>query len=302
MIDYESQLAEQIKEAQEELKIDTSIETKDEVVSEDSSSPQSDDQYLEEALRWGYDPNYKGANKKTPEQYVKDGSYFKKIDKQKHQIDDLSKSLDETKTIIKQMSEESKQLKKAGYEQALRDLEAREEAAVREGDVDSFKVLKKQREAVEQFQKISETPVKSAEDVKPQITPEESEFIERNKDWCNTESDENKLMYGAASQLCGLVAEEARLKGETIDTKEQLNRVEEKVKRLFPHRFENPNKSRPSAVGVSTVGTGVKGNTLANRLSKEQRDFAKQARNYGSSMSDEEYAQQLLEIGRLSDE
>jgi hypothetical protein len=292
----EEQLQAEIKAELAKLEGTKEVEKKEEVSPEETTAPSStentesstnEDQYLAEAVKMGYDPNYKGPNKKTPEQFVKDGSFFKKIDAQKKDIEEL-------KQLFKASEERSRKIEEATRKRVLEELEAAKIKAVSEGDVEAYKQADQKHR--EEIQQISKAPVVD------EIPGEVKEFIERNKDWFNINTPENELMAKTADGLSSVVKEEARLRGESLSLNEELKRVEERIKILFPARFENSNQSKPAMTAKSTVSTGDKPKTLASRLSKKQREYFEAAKEYGSKLSVEEYAKQLQLTGDLRDE
>ena len=130
---------------------------------------------------------------------------------------------------------------------------------------------------------------------------EVKDFLDRNKTWCNKDTPMNSLLFDEADALCKAVATEATIKGEVITLEEQLKRVEDRVKRLHPDMFENSEKQKPKSVASSTVSSGSP-STLSSRLNERQRQFIRSAREYGSKLTEEQYANQLLLTGELQDE
>lgn len=299
MTDTNEILSQQIKEEMQKLEdrkkpVSSEKETTENVVNEvTNESEETTDPYLDEALKSGYDPNYRGPNKKTPEQFVKDGSFFKKIDS-------LKKENEEIKRILTQQSEHALKVEQAAYEKAIRDLELKKIEAVAQADIEAYQEADiRQRQEHQRFQE-SQVPAKPTQT--QEHSKEVMDFVERNKSWFNNDTPENKLMATAADGLCNLVALEAEAKGEKIDINEQLHRVEERIKRLYPEKFVNEAKMKPKSVASSTVSSGESPKTLANRLSSRQKQFIKQAREYGSKLTEEQYAKQLELTGELRDE
>jgi hypothetical protein len=272
-------------EEKEEVKATETPETHSETVD------QTTDPFLEEAIKMGYDPNHKGPNKKTPEQFVKDGSFFKKIDAQKKEIDEL-------KRLFKESADRSLKIEQATRERVIHELQEKKMQAVSEGDIEKYEQAEKEQQKVRE----EIAPVAKPLQDTPQTPVEIKEFTERNSSWFNLQTPENELMAKAADGLCSVVAEEARLAGENLTMSEQLRRVEEKIKVLFPKRFENLNKEKPASVATSTVASGETTKGLASRLTQRQKDFIRSAKAYGSKLTEEQYAKQLQLTGELRDE
>lgn len=296
MTEVEERLDQQIKEEMAKLEAMqkeatvSKTETPESTVAKNATTDEASDPYLEEAIKSGYDPNYSGPNKKSPEQFVKDGSFFKKIEEQKKAINELKKLFQESEARSIKIERETR-------ERTLKELQAQKEEAVAIADVAEYKRIEALERA--EAEKLKEVPVKP---VQNELPPEMTEFAERNKDWFNNATPENLLMAKAADGLCEVIAEEARLNGETLSLVEQLKRVEERIKDVFPKRFRNVNQDKPALVGGVAPQASGKAKTLADRLSSEQLAYIKKAREYGSKLTNEEYARQLQISGDLKDE
>jgi hypothetical protein len=287
------QLKEELSRIQEKKGGDKAVsanlehsEYSDEPIDEASIDP-----HMEEALKQGYDPNYKGPNKKSPEQFVKDGSFFKKIDA-------LKKEQEETKKVVRELAEQNAKLAAIAAKERNDKLEAAKERAILEAD--NVKV----RAIDAELRKAEAEAIRPIAPEKPTVTQELLDFQEENKSWFNNQTKENIRMVKAAEALDQLVAEELEEKGEKISQKEHLARVVERIKVLFPNRFENEKQlEKPKVLRSGTSGSST-GNTvgLAARLTTRQKELAAQARQYGSKMTNEQYAAQLELTGDLRDE
>lgn len=292
MIDRQEELREQIDS--ELAKLESKTEKTNETDSKDlnlevnNQDNTNNDPFLEEAMKMGFDPEYTGPNKKSAEQFVKDGSFFKKIE-------DLKKSNEETKKLVKQLAEHNARLEKASYEKAKADIEAAKLAAVAEGDIVKFKTVQDQEKIVDANHNIPKV------NIAPEISQDLLDFQERNKDWFNNQTDENMEMAEAADFIDKRIAKQASLRGMNLSQSEHLKLVEDKIKKLYPHRFENDNQKKASLVTKSTVSEGSSKDELTGRLTAQQKDFVKKARMYGSSLTESEYAKQLKMTGHLND-
>ncbi len=286
---------EQIKVEAEKIKAKKEPEKEVLTKEESKETESSKDPYLEEAVKMGFNPNYDGPDKKTPEQFVKDGSFFRKIDEQKKEIDSLKK-------LFKESEERYIKFEKAKKSQIIQELQDKKLKAVEEGDKDAFLGIdEKIRVEFDELNKLDK-PLNTDEiKTTPEVVPEIKEFMDRNKTWFNLETPENQLMAKTADGLAAVVAEEARINGEDIDISEQLRRVEERIKTIFPKRFENTNKKKPSMVATSTVSKSTS-DSLSGRLSEKQRKTFKDAKKYGLKITEEEYAKRLQLTGELRDE
>lgn len=283
------------------MEADEKPETKTEVHSEasvdeatselTSEAVKEEDPFLKEALEMGYDPKYSGGNKKSPEQFVKDGSFFKKIDSQK-------KELQELKKMMQEQIDHTKKVERAASEKLLKEAQAEQERAVEIADVEAYKQAKAKEIAANEQLKTTQPVIP----VEAGIPEEVQAWAKKNQDWFNQSTPENKRMAMAADGLDKLLTDEDLEKGITRSITEHLERVEEKVRALFPQRFENQNTKKPSMVAKSTASSGIKTNDLASKLSTRQRQFVESARREGLNITAEEYAKQLKLTGELRDD
>lgn len=267
-----------------------SSEITSEPVEPSETSNKDEDPYLKEALDMGYNPNYKGSNRKTPEQFVRDGSFFKKIDELKKENKDI-------KDLLKQQMEHARKVEKAAHEKALESIKQEKLEMINQADVEGYKIAEQKEQALQQ--QLKEVQPQAPQQV--EVSPEVAEFTERNKFWLNQETQENKEMVEDALLIDQTLAKRAAEKGLTLNTKEHLKLVEERIKQLYPHKFENPKTNKPATVATSTASENTK-SSLVSKLSKQQRDFLKAAQMYDKSFTAEEYAKQLKLTGDLRDE
>lgn len=297
-IDAEMSKYEQSEEQNEETKSESSVdEDSSELASESTSINEStntepstqEDPYLKEALEMGYNPNYSGSNRKTPEQFVKDSSFFRKID-------ELKKENKEVKNLLKQQAEHNKKVERAAYEKALREIQQEKIDKVNEGDVEGFRIVEQKQQAVEEQIKALEPE----QPIQPELSENVKNFVERNKYWLNQDSAENKEMAEAALLIDNFIAKQNRELGRQVSEAEHLNLVEERIKRLYPHRFENPNTKKPATVAVSSGGNTKP--DVNSKLNNRQKYFLRAAQKYGLDISADEYVKQLKLTGDLRDE
>lgn len=282
-------LDEQIKQemARIEAKSDSS---KTEHAEEVKEAKKEVDPFLEEAKKMGYNADYEGKDKKSPEQFVKDGSFFKKIN-------ELKKEAEETKKMVRQLAEHNAKLEKAAYNKAYEDLQAEKSKAVENADIARYAAIEaRQKEVIEQRDQVKPVDLNP-----PDISQELLNWQEENKDWFNNQTDENLEMAEAANFIDQRISKQAAERGVQLTQAQHLTMVTEKIKKLYPHRFENEAQSKPKLVASSTV-SGESKSSLAERLTKQQKDFVKNARRFGSKLTDEQYAKQLKMTGELQDE
>lgn len=242
------------------------------------------------ALGWRPQGEYSGSNFVDADEYVRRQPLFERIDKQKQELLEL-------REMVKQTTSGLSSIKKESYEAALRDLEAKRNNAVHTGDVETFNTFDRQMKEVQN--KIAIDPMVNAPIQAPTVPKEAIEFKSRNSHWYNNNSDENQEMVDAANQIDQFMAQQANKRGLQLDPAKHLKAVEDRVKALYPHRFENVKQSSPAAVGRSTTSTVGKSSNLVSQLTPEQlalgEHFARVIPNYTL----EKYATTLQKQGNL---
>lgn len=272
------------QEVEAELSKLTPEEGKSEEVNEVlvTNETQDQDPYLEEALKSGYNPNYQGANKKTPEQFVKDGSFFRKIDELKKQLDQQSEAM---KLIVEHNKQKEIDAYKKGIDEAL----ARRRAAVEVGDVEEFNKADAELQDLNKKAPSTGTIAPNAPvQQHPEVTKELTDFIEQNKSWFNNQTPENERMVVEADGLYEL----EKKYNPHLSQKEILEVVLNKVKALHPDRFENPNKERAPKVSGNT-GVAKSGSKTDYKLTPRQQKIFEMAKDIDPSLKIEDYVKNL---------
>lgn len=267
---------------------------KEEVVVE---TKESVDPELEEALKNGYDPNFKGPNKVSPYEFNR----FGKMLSHQHQLKDEIKSLKDT---VKGLAEHARSVEKAAYTKALNELENRRVQAIQEGDLDSVQKIERETAVlgnqINDLEKTTETKVDAVKAVEYEKTQVEKDFEKRNEDWFNTNTVENEEMANFAIAKGRTLANRVARGEIQMTPEEMVAEVESVVKKVYSHRFKNVNKDQPMAVGKSTTSSEDGGKpSLGSRLNERQLAFWKQAHREDPKFTKEVYAKQLELIGAL---
>jgi hypothetical protein len=281
----------QIEEKRAELKIDAQeeeVKATEEPVAEVETTPEVDE-ITKKAIEMGWDPTHKGPSFVPAKEFVERGSFFRKIDSQNKRIDELL-------TVVKGLDEHNRKIAHSEYKRGLQDAISRRVEAVQEGDVEKF------NKAEDDLRTLNKSkPVELPNTPQPAnngVTQEMLDFVEENKAWFNNNTKENARMVAEAD---GLFVLESR-DNPHLSQIEILKAVKEKIARLHPEAFANPNKERAPAVTptkASSTGSKV---SLAAKLTENQRSFFKKASDAGIKMTMEEYARQLDASGDLRHE
>lgn len=286
-LDNQIQAAMQAIEAKQVTREDTT-DVGDSIT--DSSSPKDD--ITEKALKMGWNP--KGS--KDAKRFVEDKSFFDRIESKNKKIDELADT-------VRNLVDHNSKLEKASYEKALRDLQRAKEDAVSTADVARYRAIETEQIQVQkQIQEVelqAET-IRPKQDA-PQISEELLQFKEDNKAWFNLDTEENKDMVEDADYIDKRIAKQAAREGRVLTQAEHLKLVTDAIKKQYPHRFKNTKRDEVGTVGSSTTER-ESGKSISSKLTSQQKNFVKQARAYGSKMTEESYAKQLKLTGELRDE
>lgn len=280
-------------------------EVNSESVSHSDTSESASEEYIpkdhweEQALAIGWKPDHSGKTFIDAKEYVLRKPLFERIDRQGSELREL-------KNMNQQIASHLSSLRKEAYEQALKDLESKRIQAINEGD--SSQVFTTERQIKEIEIRKSNDPIVRQPEYAPiqEKHPDVGSFEQRNASWYNVNTPENRRMVEAAGLIDKQLAEEAHERGIVLDPKEHLRTIEERIRKNFSHRFENPKKEAPIMVGRSSTSKELsKTDSLVARLSAEQRNmgeyFVRSTKTASESnkMTLEKYAAELEKLGRL---
>ena len=284
-------LQKQIEEAT--VKMEASVSKTETTEPEVETTPATSevDEVTQKAIEMGWDPNHKGPSFTSAKEFVERGSFFRKIDSQNKRIDELL-------SVVKGLDEHNRKVAKSEYDRGLQDAMMKRTEAVAVGDIDAFNRAELDLKTL-QAHKPAEIEAKPASNTNNVVTQDMLDFVEDNKSWFNNNTKENARMVKEADGLFVLESQD----NPHLSQKDLLKAVKEKIQKLHPEAFENPNKERPATVasGKTSVSSSAKSG-LAARLSESQRDFFKKASSAGIKMSIDEYAKQLDASGDLRNE
>lgn len=151
-------------------------------------------------------------------------------------IDHVGKELRETRKALKALQEHHTKVKEAEYQNALKQLRAEKKTALEEGDADRLIEIDDQiaeAKAAEVLQKSQQQQEARAPH------PNFVAWVGKNQ-WYQSDAE----LRSVADQIGTAYA----VKNPEISPDEVLKYVEQRVKKLYPENFRNPNKERPSAV------------------------------------------------------
>ena len=247
----------------------------------------------QEQVKLGWKPD----GEFSADEFKRRGELFQKISTQNKQIKEL-------KDGLKNLTEHLTNTQRAAKEKVIKELQEERDSAVAEADVVKFREA--EAKLAETIKQPELAPITEIVEENPETVKFVKDFFEKNKGWCNEETPENREMKEAAELIDAFLAKKAHESGKTLAVPEHLQLVEERVRALYPHRFENPKQNAPAAVGRPTTSGDIKTSTasLVGRLTPQQlqigKEFARLSKNSGGKYTLEQYAKELDLQGSLN--
>lgn len=212
-----------------------------EEVAEQQSVPEIDEETLKEAKRQGWVPqaDYTGPEDKwvDADTFVKKGKEINALLRKDN--DFLKREVAEMKSTMMEFKKFHAETEKRAYERAMSDLREQKKEAISTGDGD--KVLQID-DAIDELKQS-----RTVEKVAHPVNQPDATFIQ----W----SEDNKW-YTSDAQLkteADMIGEVIKRQNPTLIGEAFLNEVTTRVKRMYPEKFTNSNRSRPSPVEGTTA-------------------------------------------------
>jgi len=236
----------------------------------------------EKAKAQGWNPDFKGENAKTAEEFLEVGNRIQAVQTERNNklIADVAKltdSLDEMKNQQFKVVHEARQ---ESYKKAVADIEAKQLAAVATGDLTEFKALEKEKKAVKVPKVEPTAPAQPAAD------PIFTDWHKENTWYKANGSDDVSMSAEAYAQV--LVSKRPDLKGA-----EFYKEIEKHVKRVHPDQF---GKASPKIDPGNQGGGGGKatGKTFTDLPPEAKKACESQVGEYG--ITKEGYAKSYFEF------
>lgn len=269
----ENKIEEAVAEEQPEAVVEEEEQHKEQIESVEDVDEELEAQapsVEDEARAKGWTPN----GPKSAEEFLRAEPLYKEIQERGKELKEMKSTIDALKAHLDKQKE-------AGYKQALEELKAEKEAAIRMGDVDEVGRLEKELRAKEA----------SAPEV--EAAPEANQFLEKHADWLQDPSYEAQLMREFVQQRDNEVAKY------NLSPVEHIRVIESDLRKKFPSRFKSESKAPRDQAVETGVGKVVRpsGPTFKD-LNPEQKLIAKQFANQGV-MTVDEYINELKSLGEL---
>jgi hypothetical protein len=211
-------------------------------------------------------------------EFVDRGELFKKIDELKRDNKALRQGQEE---LMKHHS----RVREAAYAQALSDLKAKKLNALEEGDAKAVVEIDEQIDATKEAQRVSAEQARHTE-VAPVADPIFDNWVNRNN-WYT----QDIAMKAVADEVARMTFAKVGNDKERI-----LDAVDEAVKKAFPHKFENPNRSKAGAVEGSTNKSTVKKESTDADLSDVEKQIMNKILRVTPGMTKEKYLSELKAV------
>jgi hypothetical protein len=229
-------------------------------VAEQQSVPEVDEETLKEAKRQGWVPqeDYNGPEDKwvDADTFVKKGKEINALLRKDN--DFLKREVAEMKSTMMEFKKFHAETEKRAYERAMSDLRDQKKEAISTGDGD--KVLQID-DAIDELKQS-----RTVEKVAHPVNQPDATFIQ----W----SEDNKW-YTTDVQLkseADMIGEVIKRQNPTLIGEAFLNEVTTRVKRMYPEKFTNSNRSRPSPVeGTTAPKASAKNGKAYNDLPPEAK-------------------------------
>jgi hypothetical protein len=234
---------EEVNNQNENSEIQTEESSQQETqLQEEAENPTDAEPSLEDQAReLGWKPKDE-AN--LPEGFFKEAGAFLKDKEIYDTARANAKELKDVRSTLNDLKSYMSKSEEAGYKRALKELEQQQKIAVQNMDEAALEQIVQERIQVQQQmnQVVDQTPQKQAEEI---------QFEERNKDWYNRNTEENGDMSDFAINMSAMI----NAKQPDLSLDQHMQKVEQAVKKAYPHRFRNQKRSEPSLVDA---GTGSK--------------------------------------------
>lgn len=299
---FEKQENPETKNENKTEEVQNQEENSNSVVNSESGivSDQKTNQFSEvekEAMSQGWRPDYQGTNKKSAEEFVRDGSFFRKIA-------DLKKDNEELREAFKTLTSHQKKLEKAAYEKALSDFQTQRNVAIENGEVSKVHELDEHIYNTRDVIKSITPEVQTSQKVGP--TQEALNFKETNKEWFDVDllkrdptSLQGRDLQKFKMTKAAFIYDEHLGRTRPGNPADNLKEVESFIKDTYSEFFKNPARQEAPVTMKSTAASTTQSN-LVSRMTEHQKSvyqmYVSVDKNFGSL---EDYAKQLDSIGEL---
>lgn len=256
----------------EEVKVEAKVET-----------PPEHTEIETKAMAMGWRPKDQWTG---PEEEFTDAGEFVRRQPLFDKIEYQNKKIKNVELALNQLTEHHSKVRQIEYDRAINELKSIRKDAIREGHGEEALEAEERIDALkEEFAKLP--PITKATSNEP--TPEFQTWVKDNNWYL-----QDKEMMDFADSLANSYIKRNQATGNIISERDIFSYVTGKVKTAYPDKFGNPNRERPSAVGVGDQN-GKTPRKSSFQLSPEQEDVARSFERNGI-MTREKY---IAEVKKL---
>jgi hypothetical protein len=166
------------------------------------------------------------------------------------EVNTLKATLEAQKQTTAKLLKMSEKTQEVAYDRARKEIEDKQFTAVQEGDVETWRQLKDEENKLEKPEPIVQEQTSDE-------TPGFNEWHTKNE-WYKSDTDLTIFADAYGYNYKDM--------NKDATPQDVFDAVEKKVKEVFPQKFENANRSIPSAVDTGTIGAGAEptGDTYAD--------------------------------------
>lgn len=258
-------------------------EENQEVQTDKESNQQQEFSDIErKALEMGWRPkdDYEGDEEEfiDAREFVRRKPLFEKIEHQSRELKEVRKALRELQGHHQKIAEVS-------YRKAMDDLKVQYKKALEDGDADKVTEITEQIADAKAEEKASKVRMAQAS---AQPHPDFMRWVERNQ-WYAQDEDLRTRADRIGTSLA--MADPQK------DPNEILEEVTRRVKELYPNKFENPYRKKPSAVDGGSKGSANKSSNKGDdvELSEEETKVMKRLVRM-NVMTEKEYKDDIRKL------
>jgi len=246
-----------------------------------------DPEIIQRARMMGHIP--KDQFKGDPSKWVPEDVYVERADtlmpimkhtmkKYEGDIASLRATVESQKKTTEKMLKMNETVQQRAYEQAKRELTKEQAQAVADGDVEKWQKLEDQKEGLPKPE-----PIVVEEPVSPVFNQ-----WKMGNEWYLKDED--------MTEYANFYGQNLQSKNPSMPYEDLLIKVEEKIKQIFPQRFENPERSKPSVVdGSATREIEKKSGNTYNDLPADAKEMCNLNVKQGLFKSKEEWVKSYFE-------
>jgi hypothetical protein len=252
---------------------------------------------LQKAIEQGYNPDYEGAGRKSPEQFLKDGELYNEIISRGKQIKALQSLQEETSRHLAKVTNLLNNRETRTIDNELAYYKEARKESYQEGDDSQIALVE---DKIKQLEQDKASLAEVSQPPPPPADPEAQSFFQRNGHWWQEASPEANMMRAYTQSRDLELTNQGYAAGDISKT------IESELKQQFPHRFPNSRRAEakpaqakvtPSRAGA-TVQRKARQKTKFSDMSPAQQDAARYFSATGV-MTVDEYVKQLKELGEL---